>query len=63
MTFLKYFIDQTVKIFEGKENLKEKIRLFKPTITETDFGKRITWVMRDKPLNDFELNEITKKYL
>lgn len=45
---------------DEKKKLREKIRCFKPTVTESAFSKSISWEMRDKPLSDEELDEFMK---
>lgn len=40
-----------------KAYLKSKIRRFNPVITEGFWGKKITWVGREKPLTDKELEQ------
>ena len=39
-----------------KKKLREKVRYFKPTITETALSKSISWEMRDTPLTDEQLD-------
>ena len=38
-----------------KNKIKTRLRYFNPTITETWWGRRITWVGRKIPLTDEEL--------
>lgn len=43
-----------------KKKLRERVRYFKPTITETALSKSISWEMRDKPLTDEQLDGFMK---
>jgi hypothetical protein len=57
------FVSSVCKYIELREaernreanKLREKIKYFKPTITTSIFGRRVSWELRDKPLTDEEL--------
>ena len=42
-----------------RQQLKNKIKHFKPTIHEGVFLTTMSWELRDKPLSEQELNELT----
>ena len=49
-----------------KKDLVDKVRMFKPTITDGFWGKTTTWEEREKPLTNEELKlmyKVEKKYL
>lgn len=50
----------------GKKDTVDKVRVFKPTISDGVFGKSITWEEREKPLTNEELKlmyKVEDKYL
>ena len=56
------------KSFEGdcKKELVNKVRMFKPTITDGFWGKTTTWEEREKPLTNEELKlmyKVEERYL
>ncbi len=43
---------------DRRKEVKRKLKYFNPVITETWWGKKITWVGRDRPLTDEQLQEL-----
>ncbi len=41
-----------------KTKLRRKLKFFNPVITETIWGRKVTWVGREKPLTDEELEHL-----
>jgi hypothetical protein len=41
-----------------KNRMKSKLKYFNPIVEESIFGKKITWILREKPLSDEELENL-----
>ncbi len=51
------------KFCSNRENfsaIRKRLRYFNPTVTETFWGKRVTWTGRQNPLTDEELDNFLK---
>ena len=44
-----------------EQERRNKFKYFKPMIEEGLFSNKITWIMRDKPLQEEELDELLKE--
>ena len=42
----------------AREKIKRKMKYFNPTITEGFWGNKITWVGREKPLTDEQVEQM-----
>jgi hypothetical protein len=42
-----------------RATLRTRIRYFRPTVTQTFFGRRVQWQLRDQPLSEEELGKLT----
>jgi hypothetical protein len=58
MRILKFCANLIIGELKNRQELKNKLKYFKPTIHEGFFSNKISWEQRNKPLTDTELKNI-----